>query len=46
MRRLSFEVAFNKCNLSDPVIIRVLLFWFAYYDMYMPKWSFFNSIDL
>ncbi|MBK5196297.1 MAG: PIN domain-containing protein [Proteiniphilum sp.] len=26
-------------NVIYPVIIRDLLFWFAYYDMYTPKWS-------
>jgi predicted nucleic acid-binding protein len=26
-------------NVIYPVIIRDLLFWFAYYDLYTPKWS-------
>lgn len=26
-------------NLIHPVIIRDLLFWFAHYEMYTPKWS-------
>jgi hypothetical protein len=26
-------------NVIYPVIIRDLLLWFAYYDMYTPKWS-------
>ncbi len=26
-------------NVIYPVIIRDLLFWFAHYDMYTPKWS-------
>ncbi len=26
-------------NVVYPVIIRDLLFWFAYYDLYTPKWS-------
>ena len=26
-------------NVIYPVIIRELLFWFAHYDMYTPKWS-------
>lgn len=26
-------------NVVHPVIIRDLLFWFAYYDLYTPKWS-------
>jgi len=26
-------------NVIYPVIIRDLLFWFAYYEMYTPKWS-------
>ena len=26
-------------NVVYPVIIRDLLFWFAFYDMYTPKWS-------
>lgn len=26
-------------NIIYPVIIRDLLFWFAHYDMYTPKWS-------
>ena len=26
-------------NVIFPVIIRDLLFWFAHYDMYTPKWS-------
>jgi len=27
-------------NVIYPVIIRDLLFWFAYYDLYTPKWSY------
>jgi predicted nucleic acid-binding protein len=26
-------------NVIYPVVIRDLLFWFAYYDLYTPKWS-------
>jgi hypothetical protein len=26
-------------NVVYPVIIRDILFWFAYYDLYTPKWS-------
>ncbi|WP_245531148.1 hypothetical protein [Belliella baltica] len=26
-------------NVIYPIEIRDLLFWFAYYDMYTPKWS-------
>ena len=26
-------------NVIYPVIIRDLLFWFAHYDLYTPKWS-------
>lgn len=26
-------------NVIYPVIIRDLLFWFAHYEMYTPKWS-------
>ena len=26
-------------NVIFPVIIRDLLFWFAYYELYTPKWS-------
>ncbi len=26
-------------NVIYPVIIRYLLFWFAYYELYTPKWS-------
>jgi hypothetical protein len=26
-------------NVIYPVIIRDLLLWFAYYDLYTPKWS-------
>ncbi|OIN57043.1 PIN domain-containing protein [Arsenicibacter rosenii] len=26
-------------NVVFPVVIRDLLFWFAYYDLYTPKWS-------
>ena len=26
-------------NVIYPVIIRDLLFWFAHYDLYIPKWS-------
>lgn len=26
-------------NVVFPIIIRDLLFWFAYYDLYTPKWS-------
>ena len=26
-------------NVIYPVIVRDLLFWFAYYDLYTPKWS-------
>lgn len=26
-------------NVIYPVIIRDILFWFAYYDLYIPKWS-------
>lgn len=26
-------------NVIYPVIIRNLLFWFAHYEMYTPKWS-------
>lgn len=26
-------------NVIFPVVIRDLLFWFAYYDLYTPKWS-------
>ncbi len=26
-------------NVIFPIEIRDLLFWFAYYDMYTPKWS-------
>jgi hypothetical protein len=26
-------------NVIFPVIIRDLLFWFAHYDLYTPKWS-------
>lgn len=26
-------------NVIYPVIIRDILFWFAYYDLYTPKWS-------
>lgn len=26
-------------NVIYPIIIRDILFWFAYYDLYTPKWS-------
>ena len=26
-------------NIIYPIIIRDLLFWFAHYDLYTPKWS-------
>ena len=26
-------------NVIFPVVIRDLLFWFAYYELYTPKWS-------
>jgi len=26
-------------NVIYPVVIRDLLFWFAHYEMYTPKWS-------
>jgi hypothetical protein len=26
-------------NVVYPVIIRDILFWFAFYDLYTPKWS-------
>lgn len=26
-------------NVKYPVIIRDMLFWFAHYDLYTPKWS-------
>lgn len=26
-------------NVFYPVIIRDILFWFAYYELYTPKWS-------
>jgi len=29
----------SDTNVIYPVIIRDLLFWFAHYDMYTPKWS-------
>jgi len=32
-------IAVLDTNVIYPVIIRDLLFWFAHYDMYTPKWS-------
>jgi hypothetical protein len=32
-------IAVLDTNVIYPVIIRDLLFWFAYYDLYTPKWS-------
>lgn len=26
-------------NVVFPIIIRDILFWFAFYDLYTPKWS-------
>ena len=26
-------------NVIFPIVIRDLLFWFAYYELYTPKWS-------
>lgn len=31
-------IAVLDTNVIYPVITRDLLFWFAYYDMYTPKW--------
>ena len=33
-----FKVGLDT-NVIYPVIIRDLLFWFAHYDLYTPKWS-------
>jgi len=32
-------IAVLDTNVVYPVIIRDILFWFAYYDLYTPKWS-------
>src|SRR5215467_13051973 len=32
-------IAVLDTNVIYPVIIRDLLFWFAHYDLYTPKWS-------
>jgi hypothetical protein len=32
-------IAVLDTNVVHPVIIRDLLFWFAHYDLYTPKWS-------
>jgi hypothetical protein len=32
-------IALLDTNVIYPIISRDLLFWFAYYDLYTPKWS-------
>ena len=32
-------IAVLDTNVIYPIVIRDLLFWFAYYDLYTPKWS-------
>lgn len=32
-------IALLDTNVIYPIISRDLLFWFAYYDLYTPRWS-------